>query len=45
MGSCAVAIYFMWYNFAADARTTSAVATGVTGQVWGAKDIVGLLGV
>ena len=42
----AVAIHFMWYNFAKihqTLRITPAMATGVTDRVWDAEDIVRLL--
>ena len=42
----AVAIHFMWYNFAKIHQTlwiTPAMAAGVTDRVWDAEDIVGLL--
>ena len=42
----AVAIHFMWYNFAKihqTLRITPAMAAGVTDHVWGAEDIVQLL--
>jgi hypothetical protein len=46
MGSYAVAIYFMWYNFATihqTLRIIPAMAAGVTDHVWDAEDIVALL--
>jgi hypothetical protein len=42
----AVAIHFMWYNFAkihASLRINPAMAAGVTDRVWDADDIVALL--
>ena len=42
----AVALYFMYYNFARihkPLRTTPAQAAGVTGKLWEIEDIVGLL--
>lgn len=42
----AVAIHFMWYNFAKihqTLRVTPAMAAGVTDRVWEAEEIVGLL--
>ena len=44
--ACAVAIHFMWYNFAKihqTLRITPAMAAGVTDRVWDAEDIVRLL--
>jgi len=46
MHAHAVAIHFMWYNFAKihqTLRITPAMAAGVTDRVWDAEDIVGLL--
>ena len=43
----AVAIHFMWYNFAKihqTLRITPAMAAGVTDHVWDAEDIVALIG-
>lgn len=43
----AVAIHFMWYNFAkihTTLRVTPAMEAGVTDRVWDAEDIVALLG-
>ena len=42
----AVAIHFIWYNFAKihqKPRITPAMAAGVTDHVWEAEEIVGLL--
>ena len=44
--ACAVAIHFMWYNFAKihqTLRITPAMVAGVTDRVWDAEDIVRLL--
>ena len=44
--ACAVAIHFMWYNFAKihqTLRITPAMAAGVTDRVWDAEAIVRLL--
>ena len=41
-----VALHYMHYNFCRihkSLRTTSAMAAGVTGQVWDVKDIVALI--
>ncbi len=46
MHAHAVAIHFMWYNFAkihTTLRITPAMAAGVTDRVWDAEDIVQLL--
>ncbi len=43
----AVAVHFMWYNFAKihqTLRVTPAMEAGVTDHVWTAEEIVGLLG-
>jgi hypothetical protein len=42
----AVAIHFMWYNFAKihqTLRITPAMAAGVTDRVWDAEDVIALL--
>lgn len=47
MHAHAVAIHFMWYNFAKihqTLRITPAMAAGVTDRVWEAEDIIALLG-
>ncbi|MCH7606677.1 MAG: transposase [Chloroflexi bacterium] len=46
----AVALHFMWYNFARPhsslgSLTTPAMAAGVADHVWSAEEIVGLAGV
>jgi IS1 family transposase len=44
--ACAVALHFMYYNFARvhqTLKTTPAVAAGVTDHVWSIEEIVGLL--
>jgi hypothetical protein len=46
MHAHAVAIHFMWYNFAKIHQTlrfTPAMAAGVTDRVWDAEDIIRLL--
>src|SRR5882672_5391111 len=46
MHAYAVAIHFMWYNFAkihGSLRITPAMAAGVTDRVWDAEDIIRLL--
>lgn len=44
---CAVALHFMYYNFARKHQSlkgkTTAMATGVTGHVWSVGKIVALL--
>jgi len=46
MHAHAVAIHFMWYNFAKihqTLRVTPAMAAGVTDRLWDAEDIIGVL--
>jgi hypothetical protein len=46
MHAHAVAIHFMWYNFAkihGSLRITPAMAAGVSDHVWEAEEIIGLL--